>query len=464
MPKRGNPPGGADLRPPGSVTLRRVVSGPMLLLLVVGDILGAGIYILVGDVAGEIGAAAWLAFVLAFSIAALSAASYSALVTRFPGPAGSALYVEKAFGRETLTFFVGMAVMLSSLSTAATTARAFAGEYLGEFVDAPVVLVSVGVVGALTLLNIRGIEASARANVGMTLVEMGGLIVVVVIGLAALADGEGDPGAVTRLDGLGMDGVLTATSLAFFAFLGFEDAVHLSAEVRDGRRVFPRVLFGAVVVTSLLYLAVVLVATMLVPAGDLSASEGPLIEVVQLGPLAMSSRWFSLVALVAVSNTSLFGLVAASRLLFGMADSGALPPVFARVHHRLRTPIPASVTVAGGAAVLASTGAVSELAGAAVTLLLAVLVLVNVSAVATRFDPTADAAFSPPVFVPVLGAVLAGGLLTHQLVTSSANHLLRLGVLVFAVTGLWLANRLRIAGSLAGASGESGDRHPPAQH
>jgi len=417
----------------------------MLLLLVVGDILGAGIYILVGDVAGEVGPSAWMAFMLAFSIAALSAASYSALVTRFPGPAGSALYVEKAFSRQTLTFVVGMAVMLSSLSTAATTTRAFAGQYLEEFVRLPVVAVALGVVMALTLLNIRGIEASARVNVGMTIIEVGGLIGVIVIGLAALLDGGGEPTEVVSFDGLGLHGLLTATSLAFFAFLGFEDAVHLSAEVKDGRRVFPRVLFGAVAIASALYLAVVLVATMLVPSETLAASDGPLLEVVQLGPLAMSPRWFALVALVAVSNTSLFALVASSRLLYGMAEDGALPTGFARVHPRYRTPVVASVAVAAGAALLATTGAVDELAGAAVTLLLAVLVLVNVSAFVTRRHPAATAAFRPHPVVPTMGAILSGGLLAHQLATAEATEHLRLSLLVGVVVVLWFVNRRRWA-------------------
>lgn len=437
-------PGVGDASEPG--LLRRAVSGPMLLLLVVGDILGAGIYILIGDVAGEIGASAWLAFVIAFTVAGLSAASYSALVTRFPGPSGSALYVRKAFDRETLTFVVGMAVMLSSMSTAATTTRAFAGEYLREFVEPPVVVVTVVLVIALTLLNVRGIEASARVNVVMTLIEIGGLVVVVVIGIAALTDGMGDPSAVVELENFELNGLLTATSLAFFAFLGFEDAVHLSAEVRDGRRVFPRVLFGAVAITSLLYLAVVLVATMLVAPGQLSGSSGPLLEVVQLGPLAVAPKWFSLVALVAVSNTSLFALVASSRLLFGMSKNGSLPPVFARVHRRYRTPVVASAAVAAGAAILAMTGAVDELAVAAVTLLLAVLVLVNISALVTRHGPEATAAFSPPVWVPLCGVLTSGGLLAHQLVTSSVSEILRLSALVGIVGLLWLVNKTHSMG------------------
>ena len=167
--------------------LRPAIGARLLYLMVVGDILGAGIYILVGDVAGELGGMAWLAFATAFGIAALSAASYSELTTRFPGAAGSALYIDRAAGIPALTFAVGMAVMLSSLMTAATTARAFAGDYLAEFVDAPVVLVAIGVVAALTALNLRGIESTANANVAMTIIEIVGLLVVLVIGIAAIS-------------------------------------------------------------------------------------------------------------------------------------------------------------------------------------------------------------------------------------------------------------------------------------
>lgn len=445
---------------PTEDALKRSLSGPMLLLLVVGDILGAGIYILVGDVAGELGGMAWLAFLLAFSIAALSAASYSALVTRFPGPSGSALYAERAFERRHLTFAVGMAVMLSSLSTAATTARAFAGDYLGEFVELPVPLITLCLILGLTLLNLRGIEASARANVAMTVTEIGGLVLVIAIGAMALADGGGDPGRIVDTGDLALSGLLTATSLAFFAFLGFEDAVHLSAEVRDGRRVFPPVLFGAVAIASVLYLAVVLIATSLVPTDTLAASDGPLLEVVQQGPWAVSPRWFSLIALVAVSNTSLFALVASSRLLFGMAREGSLPSELGRVHRRRQTPLVASVLVAFGAAGLAMTGAVEELAGAAVTLLLGVLVLVNWAAWSTRRHPSAAAAFAPAPWIPLTGAALSGTLLTHQIATFSTADALRLGGLAGVVVLLWGINEQRRSRRQRRAPDDSGASSP----
>ncbi|GJM38668.1 MAG: amino acid permease [Acidimicrobiales bacterium] len=424
-------------------SLAKTITAPLLLLLVVGDILGAGIYILVGEVAGELDGAAWLGFTLAFAIAAASAASYAELVTRFPGSAGSALYANEAFGRRGLTFVVGMAVMLSSLATAATTTRAFAGDYLAEFVDLPVVAVSLGLLAVLTVVSIRGIELSAKVNVGMTLVEIGGLVLVLVIGGAAIVDGGGDAGRITDFSSVGPDALLTATALAFFAFLGFEDAVHLSEEVPDVRRVFPRVLFGAVVIASVLYLAVVLVATTTVDPAVLAASDGPLLEVVSTGPLAISTRWFALVALVAVTNTSLFALVAASRLVYGMATDGSLPRPLARVHSSWRTPVTASLLVAALAAVLATTGAVEDLATAAVTLLLSVLVGVNAAAATTRSRPEAEAAYRAPRVVAPAAALAAATLLTHQLATSSAAEWLRLGALMLIVALAWLATKAR---------------------
>jgi amino acid transporter len=423
--------------------LRPAIGARLLYLMVVGDILGAGIYILVGDVAGELGGMAWLAFGTAFGIAALSAAAYAELTTRFPGAAGSALYVDRAAGIPALTFAVGMAVMLSSLMTAATTARAFAGDYLAEFVDAPVVLVAVGVVATLTALNLRGIESTANANVVMTIIEIVGLLVVLVIGTAAIADGGGDASRLVDTSNLAIGGWLSATALAFFAFLGFEDAAHLSEEVHDPRKTFPPVLFAAVATASALYLAVTIVSTVAVDPAVLAASDGPLLEVASTGPLGVPTRWYALVALVAVTNTCLFALVASSRLLYGMAVDGHVPTTFSRLLPARRTPVVASLAMAVIAAGMVATGAVSDLAEAAVTLLLAVLVVVNIAAVATRHTPEAEHAYRAPTWMAPLGAVACAVLLVHQLATASAADLVRLALLL-AVSGvLWLAARVQ---------------------
>src|SRR6476620_12153074 len=165
----------------------------MLLLFIVGDILGGGIYARTGEVAGEIGGAIWTGFALAGVIAAFTAASYAELVSKYPQAAGAALYIHKAFKAPLLTFVVAFAVMCSGVSSAAALATAFGGDYLSEFVELPTVLVALAVIAVVSLINFRGIKESAGFNLGCTLIELGGLFLVVLIGAAFLFDGGGDP-------------------------------------------------------------------------------------------------------------------------------------------------------------------------------------------------------------------------------------------------------------------------------
>src|SRR3954471_11849144 len=163
-----------------------------LLLFIVGDILGGGIYARTGEVAGEIGGAIWTGFALAAVIAGFTAASYAELVSRYPQAAGAALYIHKAFKAPLLTFVVAFAVMCSGLASAAALATAFGGDYLSEFVDLPTVLVGLVVILGVSLINFRGIKESAGFNVVCTLIEFAGLVLVVVIGAMFLFDGGGD--------------------------------------------------------------------------------------------------------------------------------------------------------------------------------------------------------------------------------------------------------------------------------
>ncbi len=415
---------------PAANQLSGRVSSRLLLLLVVGDILGAGIYVLIGELSDLVGGMAWAAFAGAFVIAITSATSYAELVTRYPGAAGSALYAEKAFASPTVTFAVGMAVLLASVATAATTARAFAGDYLTAFIDLPTRPVAFVVIVVLAIVASIGIEASARANATLTLVEISGLFLIIGYGAVALFGGQGDPAGLTDANGGGPSEAVRAIALAFFAFLGFEDAVHLSEEVEDPRRTFPPVLIGAVLITGAVYLLVALAAGLLVDPSVLAGSDGPLLEVVKASRFAVPDRLFAGIALGAVTNTSLFALVASGRLLYGMARAGDLPPVLGLVSRRRGSPMVA-VAVAGLiAAVLAATGAVGELAGTAVTVLLAVLCVVNVSAIRTR---STDGGWRAPGWIAWIGATTSGCLVGYQLVTSGAADLQRLGVLIALV-------------------------------
>src|SRR5918995_4520152 len=174
--------------------LKPAISRRMLLFFIIGDILGGGIYALVGEVGDKVGGAFWTAFALAGVVAAFTAASYAELVSKCPLAGGAALFVHKAFKAPLLTFMIAFGVMCSGLASAATPATAFGGDYLSEFVDLPSVLVGLVVIAVLSLINFRGIKESVSFNLGCTVVELTGLVLVAVIGAAFLFDGGGDAG------------------------------------------------------------------------------------------------------------------------------------------------------------------------------------------------------------------------------------------------------------------------------
>jgi len=298
-------------------TLRRTIGRTVLLLFVVGDILGAGIYALTGTVAAQVGGAIWLPFLLAFALATLTATAYAELVARYPKAAGAALYANRAFRRPFLTFLVAFAVMMSGITSASAAARAFGGDYLAELLPfgVPTLVAAWVFLGLITVVNVLGVSESVRVNVVLTLVEASGLLVIIGIGVWALAHGDGDPSRALDLhtDGPAWVGVLGGTALAFYALLGFEDSVNLAEEARHPRRDFPRALFGGLAVAGAIYLAVAFTASMLVETDVLVGSTGPLLEVVRVAGLAFPPWLFALIALLAVMNTALINMMAHPR-------------------------------------------------------------------------------------------------------------------------------------------------------
>src|SRR3954466_15835231 len=232
----------------GESQLSASITKKTLLLFIVGDIRGGGIYARTGEVAGEIGGAIWTGFALAAVIAAFTAASYAELVSRYPQAAGAALYIHKAFKAPLLTFVVAFAVMCSGLASAAALATAFGGDYLSEFIDLPKILVGLVVILGVSLINFRGIKESAGFNVVCTLIELGGLLLVVVIGAAFLFDGGGDASRAFEFKQGETPALLivAGASIAFYALIGFEDAVNVAEETKDATRSFPRTLFMTV--------------------------------------------------------------------------------------------------------------------------------------------------------------------------------------------------------------------------
>jgi len=422
--------------------LKRVVSRNMLLLLIVGDMVGAGIYALVGEVGGRVGGAIWASFLLATVLAVFTAFAYAELVTKYPSAGGAALYVNKAYRRSFLTFIVAFAVMLSGVTSASTLARAFGGDYLGQFFTVPTVVVALAFLLVVAAVNTRGMGESVKVNVLCTVVSILGLLAIAVIGVAFLLQGGGDPGRALELgtDGAPVFALVAGAGLAFYALIGFEDSVNFAEETRDPRS-YPRALFAGLAVAGGLYLLVSVIASMAVPTQQLAASTGPLVEVATVGPLAVDGRIFAAVALFAISNTALINMVMASRLTYGMAREGIVPGVLGRVLPGRRTPWVAIVFTTAIAIVLVSTGDLGTLADMTVTLLLLVFAIVNVSVLVLRRDRVDHDHFEAPSALPVLGVVVSLAVLAVQ----DADIFLRAAVLLAIGVVLWLLNR-RFAG------------------
>jgi amino acid transporter len=423
--------------------LRRVIGPKLLLFLVIGDMLGTGIYALTGDVAGQVGGAAWLAFGGAFVVAMLTATSYLELVGKYPHAAGAALYSQRAFNSRFVTFLVGFAVMCSALTSVAAASRAFSG-YFQELAVAPLIVLVPLFILSLAFVNFRGVAESVKANVAMTCIEILGLLIVIAIGAWALSQGIGEPARAFEFneggDPFGL--VVSGAALAFFAIIGFEDSVNMVEETTSPQRDFPRAFFIGITVTGVIYMLVAFFTTALVPIDVLRETDRDLLEVVRAGAPWFPLVVFSFIAMVAVGNTSLINLMMASRLLYGMSKERALPRVFGLVHVRRRTPWVAILCTTAIALALAGWSGVRTLGGTTALLLLCVFALVNVAVLVLRARPVEHAHFRAPTLCPVLGFVSCvylasplAGRESEQYVI--AGVLLVLGIALFALNALF---------------------------
>jgi len=450
--------------------LKRVMGPKLLLLFIVGDILGTGVYALTGAVAGEVGGASWAPFLVAFAVATVTACSYLELVTKYPQAAGAALYTHKAFGVHFVTFLVAFTVMSSGITSASTASYAFASFLNDGFsLDLPtggggLMLISIGFMVALALVNFRGVGESIKLNVVLTMVELSGLLLVIFIGLYAITQGNANFDRVVVFESAEGKGtfiaVATATALAFFAMVGFEDSVNMAEECTDPGRDFPKMMLTGLGVTGVIYVLVAITAVALVPVGDLTDTEKgqALTQVVEAGaPGLPFDTIFPFIGMFAVANSALINMLMASRLLYGMANQDVLPRAFGKVHPSRRTPwvsIIFTTAIAVGLIVYVvrasgtedGTANVALLGGTTALLLLLVFSVVNIAVLILRKDDVGHDHFRTPTFLPVVGALTCAFLAgpwarseENQAQYKIALGLLAVGVVLWVIT--WFINR-----------------------
>jgi amino acid transporter len=432
--------GGADRGGESETKLARKIGAPLLLLFIVGDMLGGGIYSLVGEVGNEVGGAIWTAFLAAFLLATLTAFAYAELVSKYPRAAGAALYTHKAFKQPFFTFMVAFAVMASGITSAGALARAFADDALAEFVSVEIVPVALIFLVVVALINMRGIAESMGLNAVFTLIEVGGLLLIVLIGIVAFGDGSADASRNFEFkEGTGtLFAIISGAGLAFYALIGFEDSVNVAEEVKQPSFTYPKVLFGGLAIAGVLYFFVTFVASAVVPTNELGQSSAPLLEVVRQGPLGISTEVFAAITLFALANGALINMIMASRLVYGMSEQGIVPAVFGKVLPSRRTPWAAIVLTTALCMILVATGDLSSLADTTVLLLLVVFTIVNISTLVLRRDPVDHDHFRSPTIVPVLGAIVSIVLI----VDNEGETFLRAGLLLALGVAVWVVNYL----------------------
>lgn len=416
-------------------TLRRGISGPLLFAFILGDVLGAGIYALMGVLAGRAGGMLWAPLLVALLLALLTAGSYAELVTKYPRAGGAAVFAERAFRNRLVSFLVGFSMLAAGVTSAAGLSIAFAGEYLGTFVDLPVVPVAMVFLLVVAALNARGIRESLRANFVMTAIEVSGLVIVVVAVCFLLAGGGGDVSRVTQVpEGTGVaTAVLAGAIIAYYSFVGFETSANVIEEVKNPTKTYPRALFASLGAAGVVYVLVGLASAIALPADELEDSSGPLLDVVAATGFGVPSWLFSLIALIAVANGALLTMIMASRLAYGMSEQELLPRSLSRVLPHRRTPWVAILATTLVAMLLTLIGDLATLAETVVLLLLFVFISANVSVLVLRRDKVEHEHFRVWTFVPVLGSASCIFLMTQQrpIVWLFAAILLSVGVVLY---------------------------------
>ncbi len=403
--------------------LKRTMGLPALILFGVGDMLGAGIYGLVGKAAGLMGNLMWMGFLAAMLAALFTGLSYATIGSRYPKAAGAAYVTGRAYGLPWLTWLVGLAVACSGLTSMATGSRVIAGYIQSLGVGLPTPLLAVTALVAVAWVVHRGLRESAWMNAVCTSVEVFGLLFVIAVGarywggvdLTTPPPNMVDPTDAARV-------IVQGAVLTFFSFIGFEDLLNVAEEAENPERNLPIALGVALAVTTVIYLSVCVTALAVLSPAELGASKAALVDVV-----GRAAPWFPPVAftgigIFAVANTALLNFVMGSRLLYGMSRQGLLPRAFGALHPSRGTPSVAILTLLGVVTGLMLTADIDALASATSLLLLSAFAVVNIGLVVLQLRPgEPKGRFEVPSFVPVVGALICGGLIVARVTDPSAN-------------------------------------------
>jgi amino acid transporter len=396
------------------VSLKKSINLPLLTFYGLGNTLGAGIYVLVGKVAGIAGLFAPVAFVVSSLVVVFSALTYSELSARYPLSAGEAVYIHRGFGLKWLALFAGLLICIAGIVSAATICRGFVG-YLQIFVDVPDPAALALLIIILGSIAAWGIKEAVSAAAVFTVIEIIGLLIIIFTGMDSISfDSIRAAELFPPLDASVWLGILNGSFLAVYAFLGFEDMVNVAEEVKKPERNMPLGIILTLIISTVLYFMVAFVAIMVVPVESLKHSNAPLALVYQ-NSTGKAPVLISLISMFAVINGALIQIIMSTRILYGMSSQKWLPHIFSKVNRRTRTPLVSTTLVTAVLLTAALLLPLVTLARTTSFLLLIVFGLVNLSLILVKFkQPSVENIRTYPVIIPVLGLLFSFGMVLFE--------------------------------------------------
>lgn len=397
--------------------LKRAIGLPRLILYGLGVTIGAGIYVLVGETAGRAGMHAPSAFILAAFVMVFSAASFAEFSGRVPQSAGESAFVDQGFRMAWLSALTGYAIILAGIVAAAAISLGSAG-YISTLVNVPFPVIVTVVVCSMGLIAVWGIAESITIASILTLIEVAGLLVIIVAGF------QSDPALIAKIpnsipalgDGVAMTAIISASLLAFFAFVGFDDVVNVVEETIEPAKIMPWAIGITLVIVTILYFLISLIAVNALSLEELAASRAP-VGLLFERLTGLSSVSIALIAIAATLNGIVIQIIMASRVMYGLGRKRYLPRQLSKVNHITKTPVYATVLVTALALFFALYIPLDKLAEYTSQIILGVFCLVNISLVFVKWrkDAVPEGVFIVPIIVPVIGAITCFTLLTAPL-------------------------------------------------
>ncbi len=398
-------------------TLKRVLTLPLVIFYGLGNILGAGIYVLIGKVAGYSSYYSPLAFLLASLVAALSALSYAELSSRYPVSAGEAVYLQKAFNFPPLSLFIGLLIVFAGCVSSGAIARGFAG-YTRVFLDLPDSLILIILLSVLGAIACWGIRISVGIASLITIIEIVGLFIIIGVTSPDLSTVNEKIKALPSFDPIALQGIFLGAFLAFYAYIGFEDMVNIAEEVKDASRTMPFAILIALILATLLYSLVTFMSILSVSPETLNESEAPLALVYEVAT-GKKPVLITLISLFAVINGALIQIIMASRILYGSSKQGWLPQFLGKVNTVTHTPINSTLLCAASVLAFALWLPVETLARTTSYLILIIFTLVNLSLAVIKLRGTpAEGIFTVPLWIPVSGTLVSAAFVIIQIAIS----------------------------------------------